>query len=130
MLAVETHFELCAACQARILTLEQNPDSVVVALRKVVDRSAETVGRWSPPAQDATALTKTAVIPGKNIQAELAELSQHWEPPAAPGEIGRLGRYILRDLLGAGGMGSRLRAEDTLLHREVALKVVRPRLVN
>src|SRR5687768_15394759 len=50
------------------------------------------------------------------------------DPPLRPDEIGRLGDYRVIRSLGAGGMGLVFEAEDTSLHRRVALKVLRPEL--
>ncbi|MFO0821928.1 MAG: serine/threonine-protein kinase [Gemmataceae bacterium] len=47
-------------------------------------------------------------------------------PPQAADELGRLGPYRVLGKLGAGGMGLVLSAEDILLQRRVALKVMLP----
>jgi urea transport system substrate-binding protein len=49
-------------------------------------------------------------------------------PPTAQDEIGWLGSYRIRGLLGEGGMGFVFDAEDTHLQRRVALKVMRPEI--
>ena len=46
--------------------------------------------------------------------------------PQQAGEIGRLGNYRVLKKLGAGGMGMVFLAEDTQLHRKVALKTMLP----
>jgi formylglycine-generating enzyme required for sulfatase activity/serine/threonine protein kinase len=47
-------------------------------------------------------------------------------PPEAADEIGRLGKFRVLRVLGKGGMGTVFMAEDTRLHRIVALKVMLP----
>ena len=49
-------------------------------------------------------------------------------PPQADGELGRLAGFAVTRLLGRGGMGAVYAADDLLLHRKVALKVMRPEL--
>src|SRR5262249_13903809 len=51
-------------------------------------------------------------------------------PPESDDEIGRLGGYRILRKLGAGGMAVVYLAEDTVLRRHVALKVMRPTLAD
>jgi hypothetical protein len=50
--------------------------------------------------------------------------------PRAAGELGWLAHYRVQRLLGEGGMGMVFLAEDTLLSRPVALKVIRPEIAD
>jgi serine/threonine protein kinase len=47
-------------------------------------------------------------------------------PPAANGQLGRLGHYQVHAVIGKGGFGIVLRAFDERLHRIVAIKVLSP----
>ncbi|MFO0863313.1 MAG: protein kinase [Gemmataceae bacterium] len=58
--------------------------------------------------------------------ASPAELLAFLGPSQADGEIGRLGGYRILKVLGSGGMGMVLQAEDLRLRRTVAMKVMKP----
>src|SRR5262245_51075841 len=47
-------------------------------------------------------------------------------PAKAPGELGWLGSYRVVRAIGQGGMGVVFEAVDTVLHRTVAIKVLKP----
>ncbi|WP_439620498.1 transporter substrate-binding protein [Gemmata sp.] len=49
-------------------------------------------------------------------------------PPVEPGDLGLLGSYRVRRVLGVGGMGIVFEAIDSQLRRLVALKVMRPEI--
>lgn len=82
-----------------------NPDNPTTAYKVSSSQVHEPVKQESPP-------------------LNLSFLS----PPLGPDELGRLGSYRLTKLLGSGGMGLVFEAEDTLLRRQVALKVMKPEI--
>lgn len=51
-------------------------------------------------------------------------------PPSHPEMLGRLGRYEIESVIGAGGMGIVLKGFDTELNRPVAIKVLAPHLAH
>jgi serine/threonine protein kinase len=83
---------------------------------------------------DAACTPTPAPQPGDSDPAEIPTLPpvphpvrlEFLAPPQGPGELGRLGSFRVLAVLGAGGMGLVLHAEDSVLRRPVALKVMRP----
>jgi serine/threonine protein kinase len=94
----------------------------------------ESLAREEAPPSGEEGLETTAGAPSsvRTLWPEHAAIPapdlMFLRPPEGPGEIGRLGPFRVLGVLGRGGMGIVLRAEDPALVREVALKCMKPEL--
>jgi Leucine-rich repeat (LRR) protein len=126
------HLEGCAYCTAVVQTFQEE-DTLVEAARSQaaagdgpegdpVRRLVERLMQSGPPPAPRTDTPRTLqALPGP-----AADFARLLAPPQGPGEVGRLGPYRARRVLGAGGMGVVFLAEDVGLKRHVALKVMKP----
>lgn len=89
-----------------------------------------------PPPPKASGKLPLKIEPGPNQIAQIRDGLQRQDLPeeltVAHGWIGRIidDRYLIKELLGEGGMGSVFIAEHLKLHKDVAIKIIRPDFVS
>jgi hypothetical protein len=89
--------------------------------------SASRTSCQTPPAAAHAALTTTlTAAPHSGPAPPAAPRFDFLAPAEGPDELGRLGSYRIRSVLGRGGMGVVFSAENLILDRKVALKVLAP----
>lgn len=118
------HISTCRQCQRRIEQLAAHQDSwqeISVALN--------TIGPSSEYSGSVVIAVDTELAGDMPLQADHVSL-EFLDPPSHPEMLGRIGRYEIERLVGAGGMGIVLKAFDTELHRPVAVKVLAPHLAH
>lgn len=119
------HLDMCEGCQRTLESLEaearrcgsvDRPEEDGPALRRVI----EELQHDRPVGATETTLPSSPT----DWDPDLDFL----DPPARPGELGKLGPYQVIGVIGRGGMGVVLKAFDPTLHRVVAIKVLHPSL--
>ncbi|MBC7815934.1 MAG: serine/threonine protein kinase [Planctomycetaceae bacterium] len=134
------HLDSCAECADLFEKLESRPDGVVEQLRErlpeeVVADDSELevlVSRAAALQQTGGNDSENTLVDQKSQGlAPIAEwIPQLLAPPQATDELGRLGGYRVLRVMGMGGMGVVLQAEDVVLKRLVALKVMKPKVAS
>ncbi len=120
------HVEACPECRQRLAEL--SADDAILA------EACETLRAGGEPTIDRKFLSSSVAISverllGEDNPVDCETVSLDFLGPAShPEMLGRIGRYDIERLVGAGGMGVVLKGFDTELHRVVAIKVQLPQL--
>jgi serine/threonine protein kinase len=107
-----------------------------VARKPGSDPGIQAVTRSEKPARPSSVRAKPGVSPTaetatpRAAETNATETYPFLAPAQGPDELGRLGPYVVRKVLGIGAMGVVFQAEDSRLKRHVALKVMRPSLAS
>jgi|GEM_PF-3245627 hypothetical protein len=120
-----SHMEKCQKCRARLEQLAASQDEwsdAVDSLNGVGSLSLASTGNSKQAAIQPDVWREYPMEWTESMAKQLLDSPSH------PEMLGRIGRYEVERLLGAGGMGIVFKAFDTELSRPVAIKLLAPHL--
>jgi tRNA A-37 threonylcarbamoyl transferase component Bud32 len=121
--ALTNHVGECAACQHELDRLAAGP--TVAALGRVErDKPAADSAYWMAVAQLEQEITGS----GPGGPSRKSDVLDFLPASDDASHLGRLDQFAILDVIGRGGMGIVLRGFDTYLERDVAVKVLDPKM--
>jgi uncharacterized protein (TIGR03067 family) len=120
------HLETCDSCQKSLESLVAGKESW-----DGVAGIGEQAGRSDVDMQQMLAEIASGHDPEATAASDPAALEialDFLAPPEKSGQLGKLGRYEVLEVIGSGGFGMVLKAIDPVLQRVVAIKVLAPQL--
>ncbi|MFO0901544.1 MAG: protein kinase [Pirellulales bacterium] len=133
---VMDHVEQCRSCQRRLDELAALPSEWMKVGDALSDEdfTASASAEGTPGDDGLTGDTLPWRRPFRRLERANGwtetMAKQLLSPPSHPEMLGRLGRYEVERLIGAGGMGVVFKAFDSELNRPVAVKVLTPLLMD
>ena len=121
--ALEDHIGQCSSCQKRLESLAAEQFTTDFGSRPVLLSDSEPHYEALNRAIQHLRSNKPNAYSDSRSTAQILSLL---EPSANPDDLGMLGEYSIRGVLGAGGFGVVLDAWDESLNRHVAIKVLSP----
>ena len=136
---IAAHLDVCTTCATRFERLPEQPDTVLDHLRLplpeeilVDDPELKELADRAVSLLDTGVTMTSETSTGKRTHSQdiQSAITQILGPTESDDELGRLGGYRVLEVLGVGGMGIVFRAEDPVLQRTVALKVMKPSIAS
>ena len=122
--AMADHVGHCEKCQSRLAAFAADEEWWSEARQSL---SGTKEFSWAPDTSRVTRMMHDHAAESRATESAVRALLS---PPRHPELLGRLGRYDVERMIGAGGMGVVLKAHDRELNRPIAVKVLASHLAH
>ena len=131
--AIAEHIGSCSNCQQRLDAISGSCDDITSNLRectKDTPSSDSAYYKALAAAEDEVRATAAFLNGSADTHPIVDEKLDFLQPTDEPGRLGKLGTFGVLRIVGRGGMGVVLHAYDPCLARDVAIKVIDPKLAH
>jgi serine/threonine protein kinase/outer membrane protein assembly factor BamB len=131
--AIAEHVGACSGCQERLDAISGAAEGIASNLRectRAMPPSDSAYYRALEAAEEEVRATAAFLNGSADTQPVVDDKLDFLQPTDEPDRLGKLGTFSVIRLVGRGGMGVVLHAYDPCLTRDVAIKVIDPKLAH